>query len=103
MGTQRADGLFRITRKRRTFIYAQRGSVQSDSPQYAASRCAFRLPVRKCGIYHLPPIPAFRGFYNPRESGWHFAAPDWTRSEEHTSELQSRGHLVCRLLLEKRK
>src|SRR5690625_5757058 len=27
---------------------------------------------------------------------------DW-RSEEHTSELQSRGHLVCRLLLEKKK
>src|SRR5690625_6035227 len=39
------------------------------------------------------------------------ADPDWfrpliivqTRSEEHTSELQSRGHLVCRLLLEKKK
>src|SRR5207253_8509926 len=28
---------------------------------------------------------------------------DVTRSEEHTSELQSRGHLVCRLLLEKKK
>src|SRR5215208_3550511 len=27
----------------------------------------------------------------------------WPRSEEHTSELQSRGHLVCRLLLEKKK
>src|SRR3989442_11564482 len=27
----------------------------------------------------------------------------WTRSEEHTSELQSRPHLVCRLLLEKKK
>src|SRR3989442_4138081 len=26
-----------------------------------------------------------------------------TRSEEHTSELQSRPHLVCRLLLEKKK
>src|SRR5207253_2872800 len=30
------------------------------------------------------------------------AAPG-ARSEEHTSELQSRGHLVCRLLLEKKK
>src|SRR5690625_5899143 len=28
---------------------------------------------------------------------------DVARSEEHTSELQSRGHLVCRLLLEKKK
>src|SRR5690625_7030673 len=27
----------------------------------------------------------------------------YPRSEEHTSELQSRGHLVCRLLLEKKK
>src|SRR5437870_7237183 len=33
------------------------------------------------------------------------AQPDQVkaRSEEHTSELQSRGHLVCRLLLEKKK
>src|SRR5437870_4829756 len=30
-------------------------------------------------------------------------APRPSRSEEHTSELQSRGHLVCRLLLEKKK
>src|SRR5690625_5157050 len=30
-------------------------------------------------------------------------APLLERSEEHTSELQSRGHLVCRLLLEKKK
>src|SRR5207253_10336419 len=29
--------------------------------------------------------------------------PLYGRSEEHTSELQSRGHLVCRLLLEKKK
>src|SRR5439155_9414540 len=29
-------------------------------------------------------------------------AVDFIRSEEHTSELQSRGHLVCRLLLEKK-
>src|SRR5207244_11041537 len=29
--------------------------------------------------------------------------PKWHRSEEHTSELQSPDHLVCRLLLEKKK
>src|SRR2546430_14519023 len=34
-------------------------------------------------------------------AGWD---PDWfTRSEEHTSELQSQSNLVCRLLLEKKK
>src|SRR5690625_6062164 len=31
------------------------------------------------------------------------SVPIKLRSEEHTSELQSRGHLVCRLLLEKKK
>src|SRR2546429_2654476 len=31
------------------------------------------------------------------------ASPGKMRSEEHTSELQSRLHLVCRLLLEKKK
>src|SRR3712207_7207992 len=31
------------------------------------------------------------------------AAPGSARSEEHTSELQSRQYLVCRLLLEKKK
>src|SRR2546422_1337275 len=34
-------------------------------------------------------------------SAWKVASP--SRSEEHTSELQSRLHLVCRLLLEKKK
>jgi len=32
-----------------------------------------------------------------------FEIVDYARSEEHTSELQSRLHLVCRLLLEKKK
>src|SRR5690606_41884678 len=36
--------------------------------------------------------------------GWEDAALDvFPRSEEHTSELQSRENLVCRLLLEKKK
>src|SRR5690348_18109206 len=37
----------------------------------------------------------------PRSSS--SSAPTRTRSEEHTSELQSPVHLVCRLLLEKKK
>src|SRR5690625_5406811 len=36
-----------------------------------------------------------------KESAEHLKKKE--RSEEHTSELQSRGHLVCRLLLEKKK
>src|SRR5690625_6060632 len=33
----------------------------------------------------------------------HMTVQTAVRSEEHTSELQSRGHLVCRLLLESKK
>src|SRR2546422_3802382 len=45
--------------------------------------------IRACGGLH-------------RFIGWDRAGTDG-RSEEHTSELQSRLHLVCRLLLEKKK
>src|SRR5690606_40016428 len=37
------------------------------------------------------------------KSRWPKDPSAWTRSEEHTSELQSRENLVCRLLLEKKK
>src|SRR2546422_7403090 len=47
--------------------------------------------VRDCNLEHL----AIGGDIQP-----HFRP---SRSEEHTSELQSRLHLVCRLLLEKKK
>src|SRR3989449_4915486 len=46
---------------------------------------------------------------DPRATGWHVIqskiaiGSGGLRSEEHTSELQSRLHLVCRLLLEKKK
>src|SRR5690625_5943493 len=39
------------------------------------------------------PMATATGTVSPKKS---------SRSEEHTSELQSRGHLVCRLLLEKK-
>src|SRR5207253_6811274 len=42
---------------------------------------------------------AYRKYLQVMQS-WFFR---YGRSEEHTSELQSRGHLVCRLLLEKKK
>src|SRR6266550_5111857 len=38
-----------------------------------------------------------------RPAGGRWRRPQPPRSEEHTSELQSRLHLVCRLLLEKKK
>src|SRR5436305_6731892 len=67
----------------------------------------FRSPACGSVCHSSPPTPI----------GWRHgvaSVPDWTfslkpssirwaRSEEHTSELQSRPHLVCRLLLEKKK
>src|SRR3989442_11659702 len=44
--------------------------------------------------------PEFRG--GPRDVGPRIPDIAGIRSEEHTSELQSRPHLVCRLLLEKK-
>src|SRR5207253_8167993 len=44
-----------------------------------------------------------RKFYLAKQRNRGRQSPfDSHRSEEHTSELQSRGHLVCRLLLEKK-
>src|SRR5439155_9054342 len=46
-------------------------------------------------------VPAPTSIADLRRAGQDRVARN--RSEEHTSELQSRGHLVCRLLLEKKK
>src|SRR5690349_23612004 len=54
----------------------------------------------------LPAHPASAGsslLEATRVSRWVFDSGDNRRSEEHTSELQSRRDLVCRLLLEKKK
>src|SRR5207253_10150158 len=69
----------------------------------AAARSGAR-PHRGEGV-HLSPFAIHRGadvitsqLYPP-----YIIERSSRRSEEHTSELQSRGHLVCRLLLEKKK
>src|SRR5690554_6203671 len=41
--------------------------------------------------------------YSRKIIAWEIHAAESGRSEEHTSELQSRPHIVCRLLLEKKK
>src|SRR5712675_2794763 len=55
-------------------------------------------------LFRSPPVPQhsdFPGQAERRTGSAHPAIP--RRSEEHTSELHSRLHLVCRLLLEKKK
>src|SRR3712207_7275362 len=73
------------------------------------------LPISCCGEY---PSAGGRGRTSPpatdgrcavtgsrvvQESPFEFFKSQVERSEEHTSELQSRQYLVCRLLLEKKK
>src|SRR5690554_7696503 len=48
-------------------------------------------------FYCLSPLPKEKRSLWPNNGRWNFSH---SRSEEHTSELQSRPHLVCRLLLE---
>src|SRR3712207_7074315 len=66
------------------------------------------LPISGCGRkwragqspQPRPPPSSFRARRLPERAP---AREDLVRSEEHTSELQSRQYLVCRLLLEKKK
>src|SRR2546427_3504804 len=60
------------------------------SPQGAQRGTALKFRRRLPGKRH-------------RESGLETKFPRASRSEEHTSELQSQSNLVCRLLLEKKK
>ena len=67
----------------------------------------FILPISRCGSTPLFILPGFRcssapGFYTALFSLRQHPT-FYTRSEEHTSELQSPMYLVCRLLLEKKK
>src|SRR5437660_9135665 len=63
--------------------------TDSAAPAKAGKQCGRSLtPAMRTRPIHA------RVMSNPKYLG--------ARSEEHTSELQSRGHLVCRLLLEKK-
>src|SRR5690625_6329913 len=55
-------------------------------------------------VDHMVPVARGGALYARDNAALiHRACNAWKgRSEEHTSELQSRGHLVCRLLLEKK-
>src|SRR3712207_7980448 len=73
--------LFPYTTLFRSGVADARPTRAAPHPALIRPRC--RLPLSPCAIFFLR---------------------DWrkTRSEEHTSELQSRQYLVCRLLLEKK-
>src|SRR5437660_3380934 len=64
-----------------------------------ARRRPLESPVADGQVARRRPRPA----RDPHDHHRSADEPPRPRSEEHTSELQSRGHLVCRLLLEKKK
>src|SRR3712207_7380205 len=82
-------------------------SLHDALPISATEEAAFALasPAAGCGCCsrrHRGPRPQLHGRRDPRDhrpAGRRYGH----RSEEHTSELQSRQYLVCRLLLEKKK
>src|SRR5690606_40287667 len=71
-----------------TTIYQQRIDYHLPTTNYQLSTITYQLPTTN---YQLSTI-------NYQSATTHHP----TRSEEHTSELQSRENLVCRLLLEKK-
>src|SRR2546422_8619664 len=86
-----------IRRPPRSTLFPYTTLFRSPRSCVAHSRWSIRihpsLPVQDWGTRPLnPPIGARRSSQHAKR-----------RSEEHTSELQSRLHLVCRLLLEKKK
>src|SRR2546422_8434668 len=75
---------------------SHRSRVASD----VRTNAPFRVPTRTRTLL----IPSsFLGFARSSQVSDVISGPGSQRSEEHTSELQSRLHLVCRLLLEKKK
>src|SRR5438876_637681 len=69
------------------------------SRKFGADPSVLNKPLTVNGVPLTVVGVARKGFYGVQVG----SAPDIFRSEEHTSELQSPVHLVCRLLLEKKK
>src|SRR6266498_4908471 len=94
---------------RSTAPYSEAGSAVPESPYgWPRMESPFSAPPgESAALTPLPPAsssasPPARFVMRPRL----YTPPppsEHSRSEEHTSELQSRPHLVCRLLLEKKK
>src|SRR3712207_7923228 len=79
-------------------IYRRRSKIRSKSLRQvvpASSEASTLATMRSCST-----VATIR-WWKSGSSRWSVHSP--SRSEEHTSELQSRQYLVCRLLLEKKK
>src|SRR5690606_40816288 len=82
--------LFRSSRRRRRGFRRRCPASAGHRGCFEADQTSFMQPTCRAGNHH---------------NGWAgiLRCGTRSRSEEHTSELQSRENLVCRLLLEKKK
>src|SRR3712207_8339250 len=84
-----------------TTLFRSRLARGRDTPQNVGSKWTLRL-ARTRHVWWLSRSVAGSLSGGPSSTGGSQPSGK-TRSEEHTSELQSRQYLVCRLLLEKKK
>src|SRR5690554_7676842 len=89
--TQKVELIERLARAGLDYVEAGSFVHPRWVPQMADSDQVLRTLHRQPGVTYAALVPNLEGFERA------------LRSEEHTSELQSRPHLVCRLLLEKKK
>src|SRR5258708_31489981 len=75
------DTKFRMVKEAGVFDYFDRSPPMGELDLYLNASRKYDVPIRA--------------------GGWFYTLGRDERSEEHTSELQSPDHLVCRLLLEK--
>src|SRR5258708_22476844 len=85
-----------------------RSAFAFGAPQYRRRRFSSNLelslqPVALGAFDPCPTVLATEQKYSANSKDKRRAGRHFGRSEEHTSELQSPDHLVCRLLLEKKK
>src|SRR3712207_8569991 len=81
-------------------------SASAPRPESSGARLRVRMKLAKPPIVTVNPIAHGTGTDDKAsiaETNTAEPVHTSTRSEEHTSELQSRQYLVCRLLLEKKK
>src|SRR2546422_1265275 len=95
-----------IRRPPRSPLFPYTTLFRSHGPGESGA-CIYGNAARQCGehSYDYPPAIAYPESccVEPRDFRFNLPVDLVVRSEEHTSELQSRLHLVCRLLLEKKK
>src|SRR5258708_39585523 len=92
---------FRIpSGKGRSCTFAHVAPIASHCIPESCDPVAILLAVCSCEVFEPIEVRFEVGLYTQAHLDWF---KDFARSEEHTSELQSPDHLVCRLLLEKKK